>query len=742
MNHIVLILIIVYALAITAVLAILLKKMNKRADAKFDYNNVIQKKTSAMLFDLNGYLLSDRDSSNNEHVLSCLHTGDHISAFTQAKDIETYLNTCIRHKRNVTVKIERSVKDGIVKRIDLIFSPFKSNGEIKGIIVISQEMYAKDREAELLKKANDLAEQNTAAQEQISQLDAQRSELELAFKKSSKHHIKLQKAMYRIEQQKQDLENALSIINEQKSELERVNAEIKKSNQMKEIFLANTSHEIRTPLNAIIGFTNLLLKMNPDEYQLNYLNNIKNSGNNLLFIINDILDLSKIEAGKMDLESIGFSVREVVARIVSTLGVKRDDKDININVDIDSRIPEVVVGDPYRITQMLTNLVNNSIKFTGFHCLINLVVRLERIVNDDVELVFKVSDNGIGIPKDKRDEIFQSFTQANKDTTRKYGGTGLGLAITKQLIEMYHGQISVESEEGNGTTFTFNLILKMADGSTNADVSSVGAGQTVTTDRRISILLVEDNEINQQLAADTIKAWNSNTQIDIANNGEIAVGKVKNGDYDLILMDIQMPVMDGNTAAKIIRQLDPPKNQIPIIAMTAHAFREERERCLSNGMNDYVMKPFDSDDLCSKIYKYAVDINHEVKSMYDLADDAGSEEPFNLDALMKICGGNIDELERIFGVYAISIPADLSDLTTACRNKDVDIINMKTHSLKTSFGYLGMTTAVQMVLNLSKLLADNPDDATLPITHITDEWERTIPLIKEYIKQLQAGTAS
>lgn len=738
MNHIAFILIIVYALAITAVLAILLKKMHKRADAKFDYNNVIQKKTSAMLFDLNGILISDRDSSNNEHVLSSLHTGDHISALKPAKDIETYLNTCIRHKRNVTVKIERSVKDGIVKRIDLIFSPFKSNGEIKGIIAISQEMYAKDREAELLKKANDLAEQNTAAQEQITQLDAQRSELELAFKKSSKHHIKLQKAMYRIEQQKQDLENALSIINEQKSELERVNAEIKKSNQMKEIFLANTSHEIRTPLNAIIGFTNLLLKMNPDEYQLNYLNNIKNSGNNLLFIINDILDLSKIEAGKMDLESTGFDVRDMVSKIVSTLSVKRDDKDININVDIDARVPEVVVGDPYRITQVLTNLVNNSIKFTGAYCQIDIVVRLERIVNDDVELVFKVSDNGIGIPKDKQNEIFQSFTQANKDTTRKYGGTGLGLSITKQLVEMYHGHISVESEEGKGSTFTFNLILKMADSTESAKVTP-SAATPVATDRSISILLVEDNEINQQLATDTIKAWNSNTQIDIAGNGQIAVDKVKSGDYDLILMDIQMPVMDGNTAAKIIRQLDPPKNQIPIIAMTAHAFKEERERCFSNGMNDYVMKPFDSDDLCSKIYKYAVDMRHEVKPVADEADEAVSDEPFNLDALMKICGGKIEELSRIVGVYAISIPSDLSDLATACRNKDIDTINMKTHSLKTSFGYLGMSTAVKMIVNLGKLLADNPESGVLPITQIADEWERTAPLIKEYVKQLQNG---
>ncbi len=589
----------------------------------------------------------------------------------------------------------------------------------------------------VLKKANDLAAQNTAAQQQIEQLDAQRAELELAFKKSSKHHIKLQKAMYRIEQQKQDLEHALTIINEQKSELERVNEEIKKSNQMKEIFLANTSHEIRTPLNAIIGFTNLLLKMNPNENQLNYLNNIKNSGNNLLFIINDILDLSKIEAGKMDLENTNFDIRDMVGKIVSTLGVKRDDKEINIIVDVDPRVPEIVVGDPYRITQVLTNLVNNSIKFTGSYCQIELNIRLERIVNDDVELQFRVSDNGIGIPKDKQEEIFQSFTQANKDTTRKYGGTGLGLSITKQLVEMYHGHISVESEEGQGSTFTFNLILKMADSNAivESETEQVDA-QSAKTDKRISILLVEDNEINQQLATDTIKAWNYNTQIDIANNGEVAVEKVKNGDYNLILMDIQMPIMDGNTAAKIIRQMDPPKNRIPIIAMTAHAFKEERERCFSNGMNDYVMKPFDTDDLCSKIYKYTIDINHEVNSDYTDTTVEDNDSPFNLQLLEKICDNDNAELSRIVDVYAISIPTDLADLSAACKEKDIEKIKTKTHSLKTSFSYLGMTTATNMVTNLSKLLVENPDDGALPIAHITDEWEQTIPLIKEYIKQL------
>lgn len=727
--NVVLVILIVYAVIVTVTLVAIIKVLKSRTLTTFDYNNVILKKTSSLYFDLNGFLMSDRDISNNGHILSSLLPGDHISKYEKRKDLNTYLKTCIKHRGNVTLKIEEVIENGIVKRIDLIFTPLICGGRMNGVIVISQEMYSKNREAELIEKTRALVSNNELAQRRIVELDAEREELESAFKKSSKHHIKLQKAMFRIEQQKAELEDAIEIINKQKEELETVNIEIRKSNQMKETFLANTSHEIRTPLNAIIGFTNLLLKMNPNEAQLKYLNNIKISGNNLLFIINDILDMSKIEAGKMDLESTNFRVRDLVHNCVDAVSVKREDKDINISINIDDDVPEVVVGDPFRINQVLTNLLNNSIKFTDRNCIITLSINLLRIGKNDVELKFTVSDNGIGIPKDKQAEVFQSFTQANKDTTRKYGGTGLGLSITKQLVEMYGGKITVESEPGYGSSFIFNLILKKATGEA---VVSRKEPAVEAIDAPLKILLVEDNDINQQLAIDTLMAWNSNMKIDVANNGQIAVDKVKSGSYDLVLMDIQMPVMDGNSASRAIRSLEYPKCDVPIIAMTAHAFKEEQDRCLSNGMNDYVMKPFDPDDLCAKICKYTG--MTQPGQNKELSDESPH---FSLEKLIDTCSGNYDEVKRVVEVYERNVPADIDSLLLAYQDKNQEQVKLKLHSLSITFNYLGMPVVADLVEGLAKIMAEDDADVSIPISRITEEWEYTIPLIKEWVRTLK-----
>ena len=282
------VLISVFALIVSVFFALFARKASRHS-AMFDYNHIIQKRTSTLFFDVNGFLLSDNDSTNREHALGSLRTGDNISSFTQNPDMATYLKTCARYRGNLNYKVEE-IENNLVKRTDLVFSPFISNGVLRGVSVTSQTIYTKNREAELLEKARDLANRNDEAQQLIEKLDAERANLETAFKKSSRHHIQLQKAMYRIEQQNRELEKAIDTINKQKTELERVNAEIRRSNKMKEVFLANTSHEIRTPLNAIIGFTKLLLKMNPNEQQLKYLENIETSGRNLLFIINDILE--------------------------------------------------------------------------------------------------------------------------------------------------------------------------------------------------------------------------------------------------------------------------------------------------------------------------------------------------------------------------------------------------------------------------------------------------------------------
>lgn len=717
--------------AVATVLILMIKKLlSSKTLTTFDYNNVIQKKTCMLYFDLNGFLMSDRDTSNRGHALSGLQPGDHISSFTAIKDLNTYLKSCIKHRGNITYKFEELTENGIIRRIDLIFSPLICGGRINGVMVFSQEMYSKNREAELLDKARELNDKVNECNNTIAELHDKKVELEDAFKKSSKHHIKLQKAMFRIEQQKNELEEAIEIINKQKEELERVNIEIRKSNQMKETFLANTSHEIRTPLNAIIGFTNLLLDSDLTEVQSRYLNNIKVSGNNLLFIINDILDMSKIEAGKLELESVNFDIRELVRSCVDTVCVKRDNKDINVDVSIGTDVPKLVVGDSHRINQVFTNLLNNSIKFTGEDCRIKFIVKLVRVDNDDVELEFTVSDNGIGIPKDKQVEIFQSFTQANIDTTRKYGGTGLGLSITKQLVEMYGGKISVKSVEGEGATFIFNMILKQSNGDI---VLSSNKPSVEISDVELDILLVEDNAINRELACDTLMSWNHNLHIDIATNGSIAVDKVKANMYDLILMDIQMPVMDGNSAAKIIRSLEYPKCDIPIIAMTAHAFKEEQDRCLSNGMNDYIMKPFDPGDLCAKICKYT-NIVSKKESEPVSSVQAGEEALFNLGTLIEACSGNKNELQTVMDVYEATVPADIDGLVIAYQSGNSEQVQLKAHSLKTAFSYLGMNNAVDLLDGLSQVMKEPGADLSIPMSDIAEQWNKALPFIKDFIE--------
>lgn len=735
-----LILVSVYALIVTVVVIVSAKFMLSKPITTFDYNNIIQKKTCLLYFDMNGYLMSNRDISNNAHVLSSLQPGDHISQYKQIPDLITCLKMCIKHHGNVTYKVEENAANGIVKRIDLIFTPLICNGYTNGVMVISQEMYSKNRESELLDKARVWAQKNDDLNKEVDKLDTERKELEDAFRKSSKHHIKLQKAMYQVEQQKKELEEALDTINKQKEELEIVNAEIRKSNKMKETFLANTSHEIRTPLNAIIGFTNLLMKNDPATSQIPYLVNIKNAGNSLSMIINDILDLSKIEAGKMDLEWTNLDIRDTIRKCVNTVSFKRDGKSIDISMSVDDAIPSIVVGDPVRITQIFTNLLNNSIKFTGENCIIKIAARLLGKNSDDVEIEFRVSDNGIGIPKEKQSDIFKSFTQANADTTRKYGGTGLGLSITKQLVEMYGGHIRIDSESGQGATFIFNLIMK--DAGPLAEIADVIVDRNSNSiDRIINVLLVEDNEINRQLAVDTLLAWNKNIIIDTAENGQMAVDKANMSKYDIILMDIQMPVMDGNTAAHTIRNSDSPNRDVPIIAMTAHAFKEERDRCLSNGMNDYVMKPFDPEDLCNKICKYTARKDDASSDKKD-SSDAENSELFNLKGLLDTCGSDFDELQKIIDVYATAVPADIDGLVEAFHNNDATQMKMKHHSLKTAFAYLGTSSLAEMLEGLIQLMNEPDASISIPVEKINDEWSRIFPMIQSYVKNLRRQNRS
>jgi PAS domain S-box-containing protein len=371
--------------------------------------------------------------------------------------------------------------------------------------------------------------------------------------------------------------------------------------QAKTQFLSTMSHEIRTPMNAVIGFTHLLLQ-NPREDQVEYLKILKFSGENLLVLINDILDFSKIEAGKLEFEDVDFSVKDLIRNTRSALIQRANEKGIQVKLMIDEDLPDAVIGDPVRLGQILTNLITNAVKFTNEGKVL-IAASLVKQDEESVTICFEVKDTGIGIPLDKQESVFESFTQASSDTTRKYGGTGLGLTITKRLLEMQGSRIQLESEPGKGSTFYFDLKLKR---SLLKLESGNDSGKPVVTKslKGTRILLAEDNQINVLLAKQFLKQWD--VECDVAENGALAVELAQTNRYDMVLMDLQMPEMDGYTATQEIRKLEPAEiyTKLPIIALTASAMLDNKDRAFVVGMDDYVSKPFNPDDLYRKIAYY------------------------------------------------------------------------------------------------------------------------------------------
>ena len=392
-------------------------------------------------------------------------------------------------------------------------------------------------------------------------------------------------------------------VREKTKELEAQKERAEYSERVKEQFLANMSHEIRTPMNAILGVTRLLLEKEPRTDQLKYLNAIKHASDNLLVIINDILDLSKIEAGKINFERIGFNLRDEILSVIDTIKVNADDKNLTLNYEIDDAVPKIISGDPYRLSQILLNLVGNAIKFTEKG---GVTIKVASVMNDgnNMELLFSVTDTGIGIAKDKLDYIFDMFTQETSSTTRKFGGSGLGLAICKKLVELQGGSIHVESEPGKGSVFSFRIKYKIEKNQHITETANADKPIIKNNLKGIRILLAEDNEFNQMVAVDTLESAIEDVKVDIAKNGKEAVDMIQINNYDIVLMDIQMPEMDGHEATKMIRSSHDNKiNAIPIIAMTASVIKAEVDKCFESGMNEFVGKPFSVDELMEKISK-------------------------------------------------------------------------------------------------------------------------------------------
>lgn len=367
-------------------------------------------------------------------------------------------------------------------------------------------------------------------------------------------------------------------------------------------FLSTMSHEIRTPMNAVIGVTHLLLDDNPREDQIQNINILKLSADNLMALINDVLDFSKIEVGRVNLESIDFNFRDLVQNIASGFEIKSKEKGLEFRVDIDSKIPSDLIGDPTRISQILNNLCGNAVKFTDKGN-VQVVVTYQAKNDDQVKLKFEIKDTGVGIPENKQDHIFDSFSQADSNTTRLYGGTGLGLTISKKLIEVMGGCIHVKSDLEFGTTFSFDLTFTISHRSKLKIVSKRECLQETNKIKGMHILLVEDNRMNVLILKQFLIKWG--VTYDIAINGQEAFEKVQSDSFDMVLMDLQMPIMDGYKATESIRSLADEKfKKLPILAFTASSYNEIQKRVLESGMNDFVTKPINPEELYLKIEKY------------------------------------------------------------------------------------------------------------------------------------------
>jgi PAS domain S-box-containing protein len=369
--------------------------------------------------------------------------------------------------------------------------------------------------------------------------------------------------------------------------------------KVKETFLANMSHELRTPVSGIIGLTNMLRKSGVNEQQVNLLEMMETSSRSLLRVINDILDISKIEAGKFSIVRTPGNLREIINMVHGLLKFNADEKDIKFTLQIDKDVPEALMVDSLRLNQILMNLLSNSIKFTS-HGYVTLKVLVLQKLNEKVKLKFAVEDSGIGIPADRLSKIFESFEQAEEDTASRYGGTGLGLAIVKKLVELKGGELSVISKEGKGSEFSFTNWFNIT---VNPQAKpAVRNGKSLDKFINVKVLVAEDNLINQFMLSKILKDWN--IAVDVVDNGNSVLERLRVNDYDLILMDTHMPGLNGYQTSKRIRMdFEEPKRSVPIISLSAAAFEHEHQEAIAAGMNDFLPKPYEPHQLHERMLK-------------------------------------------------------------------------------------------------------------------------------------------
>lgn len=493
--------------------------------------------------------------------------------------------------------------------------------------------------------------------------------------------------------------------------------ELVRLQKAKEQFLANISHEIRTPINGIAGMAGLLSQDSSPEERGTYLNAIKHSAENLKVIINDILDLAAIESGKLRFEKIPFNLHDLLASVVGMFAYQAKEKKLTLDYKLQPSINRILIGDPVRLNQILINLISNAVKFThAGH--ISILCSVEQKKKTGCVVKIQVIDTGVGVPSDKVDTIFESFSQADASVTRKYGGSGLGLTIVKQLVGLQHGTIEVRSEEHKGSNFIVRIPYAFGKSERLKKTSLPKASNAMTSKelQGMRVLLVEDNDINRLYAKSILQQWHCS--VDVAENGLVAIEKVKYNAYDVVLMDVQMPVMDGYEATRAIRLLNSRMQEVPIVALTANATKTDIERCLASGMNDYLPKPFTPDDLYGKIFK-----DLRVKTQKNgLANKAVAtpKNSFDLGYLRSISDNNQEFLQEMIQTFVQTIPPVLEEMKESLAQENWSRLSKLAHQIKPSFSLMGIDDLRKTVFYIEENAGEKTN---LPVlSRITEEF--------------------